>query len=67
MSVEAPVTVRPCTALNKGKLIGPKPPLQAKHVWSICMRLQLSGAARDLALFNIAIDGKPRGCDVAGA
>jgi integrase len=49
---------------NKGKLIGPKPPLQPKHVWAIRTRLQLAGRTRDLALFNLAIDSKLRGCDV---
>jgi integrase len=49
---------------NKGKLIGPKPPLQPKHVWAIRTRLQLTGRTRDLALFNLAIDSKLRGCDV---
>jgi Phage integrase family len=49
---------------NKGKLIGPKPPLQPKHVWAIRIRLQLAGRTRDLALFNLAIDSKLRGCDV---
>ena len=49
---------------NKGKLIGPKPPLQPKHVWAIRTRLQIAGRARDLALFNLAIDSKLRGCDV---
>jgi hypothetical protein len=28
---------------NKGELIGPKPPLRPKHVWSIRMRLQVEG------------------------
>ena len=49
---------------NRGKLIGPKPPLQPKHVWAIRTRLQLSKKVRDLALFNLAIDSKLRGCDV---
>jgi integrase len=49
---------------NKGKLIGPKPPLQPKHVWAIRTRLQLAGKTRDLALFNLAIDSKLRGCDL---
>jgi integrase len=49
---------------NKGKLIGPKPPLQPKHVWAIRTRLQLAGRTRDLALFNLAIDSKLRGCNV---
>src|SRR5688572_33281960 len=49
---------------NKGKLIGAKPPLRQGHVWSIRTRLQLEKRARDLALFNLAIDSKLRGCDV---
>jgi integrase len=49
---------------NKGKLIGAKPPLRASHVWSIRMKLQLEKRTRDLALFNLAIDSKLRGCDV---
>src|SRR4249920_371515 len=49
---------------NKGKLIGAKPPLRSKHVWSIRMKLQVEGKVRDLAMFNLAIDSKLRGCDV---
>jgi integrase len=49
---------------NKGKVIGAKPPLRPKHVWAVRTRLQLSGRFRDLALFNLAIDSKLRGCDV---
>ena len=49
---------------NKGKLPGAKPPLRPGHVWSIRTKLQLDGRTRDLALFNIAIDSKLRGCDV---
>ena len=52
------------TPWNKGKLIGPRPPLRPKHVWSIRTRLLLEGRIRDLALFNLAIDSKLRGCDV---
>jgi hypothetical protein len=51
-------------AWNKGKLAGPKPPLRPGHVWSIRARLQLERHARDLALFNLAIDSKLRGCDL---
>lgn len=54
----------PRTPWNKGKLIGPKPPLRPKHVWSTRTRLIVEGRARDLAMFNLAIDGKLRGCDV---
>ena len=49
---------------NKGKLIGAKPPLRPKHVWSIRTKLQIEGRTRDLAMFNLAIDSKLRGCDV---
>jgi hypothetical protein len=49
---------------NKGKVIGRKPPLGPKHVWSIRTRLQMAGWTRDLAMFNLAIDSKLRGCDV---
>ena len=54
----------PEKAWNKGKLIGPKPPLQPKHVWAIRTRLQFAKRIRDLALFNLAIDSKLRGYDV---
>ena len=49
---------------NKDKLIGPRPPLRQKHVWAIRTRLQLERQVRELALFNLAIDSKLRGCDL---
>ena len=49
---------------NKGKLTGAKPPLRPKHLSSIRTKLQIEGRARDLAMFNLAIDSKLRGCDV---
>jgi integrase len=49
---------------NKGKLTGAKPPLRPKHVWAVRTRLQLANRLRDLALFDLAIDSKLRGCDV---
>jgi integrase len=49
---------------NRGKITGAKPPLQPKHVWAIRTQLQLEGRIRDLALFNLAVDSKLRGCDV---
>ena len=51
----------PC---NKGRPIGQKHPLNPKEVWAIRVRLQLEGRKRDLALFNLAIDSKLRGCDL---
>ena len=49
---------------NKGKLIGQKAPLKLKEIWAIRIRLQLAKHIRDLALFNLAIDSKLRGCDL---
>ena len=49
---------------NKGRLIGQKRPLKPRDVWTIRVRLQLEGRKRHLALFNLAIDSKLRGCDL---
>lgn len=49
---------------NKGRLIGQKRPLLPKQVWAIRARLELAGTLRDLAMFNLAIDSKLRGCDL---
>src|ERR1700720_4813195 len=51
---------------NKGKLLGQKPPLKLKEIWAIRIRLQLHQRTRELALFNLAIDSKLRGCDLVG-
>ena len=51
-------------AWNKGKLVGQKPPLKPKDIWAIRIYLQNAQAARDLAMFNLAIDSKLRGCDL---
>jgi hypothetical protein len=40
------------------------PPLRLKHVWAIRTKLQIEQRVRDLAMFNLAIDSKLRGCDV---
>ena len=52
------------TPWNKGKQIGAKPLLRPKHVWSIRTHLMIERRTRDLAMFNLAIDSKLRGCDV---
>ena len=52
------------TPWNKGKLLGQKPPLKLKEIWAIRIRLQLDHRTRELALFNLAIDSKLRGCDL---
>ncbi len=49
---------------NKGKLIGQKLPLKLKEIWAIRIRLQMAKNTRELALFNLAIDSKLRGCDL---
>src|SRR6476661_4601640 len=63
---QANATLTPYRRLpwNKGNLTGAKPPLRPKHVWSIRTKLQIEGRVRDLAMFNLAIDSKLRGCDV---
>jgi integrase len=48
----------------KGSSSGAKPPLWPKHVWSIRTKLHIEGRILELALFNLAIDSKLRGCDV---
>lgn len=52
------------SAWNNGRLLGQKPPLKPKEIGSLRVRLQLAGRARDLALFNLALDSKLRGCDL---
>lgn len=49
---------------NKGKLVGQKPPLKPREVWAIRVRLQIANKRRDLALFNLSLDSKLRGCDL---
>ena len=49
---------------NKGKLVGQRRPLKPKEIWGIRIRLQMEGNIRDLALLNLAIDSKLRGCDL---
>jgi len=49
---------------NKGKLIGQKAPFKVKDIWAIRTRLQMGGRIRDLALFDLGLDSKLRGCDL---
>jgi hypothetical protein len=53
-----------CAPWNKGKLIGQKSPLRLSEIWAIRIRLQVARKTRDLALFNLGIDRKLRGCDL---
>lgn len=60
------VPTRPRVPWNRGRIVGPKPPLKPKHVCALRTRLQLADHTRDLALFNLAVDSKLRGCDLVG-
>lgn len=59
-----PAIIPPRRAWNRGRIVGQKRPLQPKHVWAIRVRLELAENKRDLALFNMAVDSKLRGCDL---
>lgn len=52
------------TPWNKGKIIGQKAPLRQQEIWSIRARLEIANNLKELALFNLAIDSKLRGCDL---
>ncbi|WP_170551258.1 tyrosine-type recombinase/integrase [Ruegeria atlantica] len=62
--VQLPAVTSKRRAWNKGRFIGQKRPLFPKQVWAIRARLELASNLRDLALFNVAIDSKLRGCDL---
>ena len=63
--MDAPALSAPrFTPWNKGRLVGPKPPLKLKEIWAIRIRLQLGKSIRDLALFNLGLDSKLRACDL---
>ena len=46
------------------RLRGQKAPFKPREVWAIRALLQIQGRLRELALFNLAIDSKLRGCDL---
>ena len=58
------VVTKPGEPWNQGKLVGQKAPFKLKEIWAIRIRLQLANCARDLALFDLAIDSKLRACDL---
>ena len=64
MTAEKRIPPRQRDPWNKGRMTGQKRPLKPKDVWTIRVRLQLEGRKRDLAMFNLAIDSKLRGCDL---
>lgn len=50
--------------MEKGQVNRPEPPLKLKEIWAIRIHLQLTRRTRELALFNLDIDSKLRGCDL---
>lgn len=60
----ASLSVCPKVPWNKGKLVGQKAPLKLKDIWAIRIRLQLGHRTRELALFDLGLDSKLRGCDL---
>jgi hypothetical protein len=57
----------PRTAASRGireSLSARRRPLKVKDIWAIRVRLQIQGRTRDLALFDLGIDSKLRGCDL---
>ena len=56
------LTPIPCTP-GRGPR-GAKRALKPVHVWGIRVRLQVASRTRDLALFDVALDSKLRGCDL---
>lgn len=65
MSADNLPAIRPeRPAWNKGRILRQKRPLLQKHVWSVRVRLEMADNRPDLALFNMAVDSKLRGCDL---
>jgi hypothetical protein len=54
----------PSAPWNKGKIVGQKAPFKVKDIWALRVRLQIESRIRELALFNLGIDSKLRGCDL---
>ena len=51
---------------NKGKIVGQKAPFKLQDIWALRVRLQMEGRIRELALLNLGMDSKLRGCDLVG-
>ncbi len=49
---------------NKGKIVGQEAPFKPKDIWALRVRLQMENRVRELALFNLGIESKLRGCDL---
>lgn len=62
--VQLPAVTSQRESRNRGRITGQKRPLLPEQVWAIRARLELAGYRRNLALFNVPIDSKLRGCDL---
>lgn len=51
-------------AWNAWKTVSTNQPLTQKQIWAVRFFLDREGRIRDRALFDLAIDSKPRGCDL---
>ncbi len=49
---------------RKGKLTGQKAPFRLSDIYAIRSKLELAKKTRDIALFDLGIDSKLRGCDL---
>ncbi len=52
---------------DKGEIVGQKAPLKLKEIWALRVRLQMASRVRELALFNLGIDSRLRGCDLVSS
>jgi integrase len=57
-------STRSRTPWNKGKLVGPKAPFKPKDIWTMRLQLQQHHRTRELAMLNLGVDSKLRGCDL---
>jgi hypothetical protein len=56
--------IAPREPWNKGKIVGQKAPFKVKDIWALRVHLHMEHRVRELALFNLGIDSKLRGCDL---
>jgi hypothetical protein len=49
---------------KKGKIVDQNAPFKLKDIWALRVHLQMENRVRELALFNLGIDSKLRGCDL---
>ncbi|GAB2490660.1 hypothetical protein GCM10027082_47120 [Comamonas humi] len=62
--MESTDNISHCEPWNKGKILGQKLPFKLKDILALRVRLQMESRMRELALFNLGIDSKLRGCDL---